>query len=399
MTMLTHTPTNKTMVSGRSLPVDLWPKADRIAWAAFEHAGPVDVLAEGDRPRWRPSSRELFTRCYGGWLRWLGETGRLHPKQSPADRMTKANLVAFLAARRHLGNSYRTLENYATSLRHAMRVLAPDRDWAWMLPLIENLKRAQPTKRVLGKLPSVFELFELGLALMEVAETDETRTIRDRAFNYRDGLMIAMLASRAFMRRANLAAIKIGVHLIRTEEGYTLRFDKSEMKQHRPAEMFLPAMLTDKIDRYIQVYRPAILNGRPDPGGDLWISHNSPKLQDIAIKQQFSKITRAAFGVSVTPQKFRHCVATSIAMADPKNIGMVPTILFHASFAVSERYYIFAQEYAAYEKHSATLDLIKAKAIAAAAEIETDAASLVNLPEPSGSAAGAKPGKASGDQP
>jgi hypothetical protein len=351
-----------TTFTGHSLPIHKWPTKDRRAWEAVAQIGPADVLAEGDRPIWRPSSRELFARCYGGWLCWLMEAGHFDPKQSPADRVTKANLVAFLAARRHLGNSYRTLENYATSLRHIMRVLAPERDWRWMLPLIDNLKRAQPTKRVLGKLPTVFELFELGLALMKHAENDTERTIRDRAFNHRDGLMIAMLASRAFMRRANLASIKIGKHLVRTEEGYTLRFDQTEMKQKRTAEMFLPAMLTDKIDRYIRVYRPAILNGRPDPGGDLWISHNSPKLQDVAIKFQFSKITRQMFGVSVTPQKFRHCVATSIAMADPKNIGMVPTILAHASFAVSERFYIFAQEYAAYQKHSETLDLIKQQA-------------------------------------
>lgn len=391
MTSLTTNMPANSLISGRSLPIEQWPAADRNAWAKANHAGVASTLADGDQPAWRPASRELFARCYGGWLRWLGETGRLHAGQSPADRVTKANLVAFLAARRHLGNSYRTLENYATSLRHIMRVLAPDRDWRWMLPLIENMKRAQPAKRVLGNLPSIFELFELGLALMETAETDERRTIRDRAFNYRDGLMIAMLASRAFMRRSNLAAIKIGQHLVRDENGYVLAFDKGEMKQKRDARMFLPAMLTDKIDRYIEVYRPAILNGRPDPGGDLWISHKSPKLQDLAIKLQFSKITRRVFGVSVTPQKFRHCVATSIAMADPKNIGMVPTILFHASFAVSERFYIFAREYAAFEKHSKTLDLIHAKA-KTAASVTMDSMPLVGSTKTLGKAASLGPG-------
>ena len=263
-------------------------------------------------------------------------------------RVTKANVGAFLRDRQTIGNGYRTLENYATTLRHVMRVLAPELNWEWLLPCIEKMKGAQPKKKAISGLPTIQELFELGLALMETADKNLFGTIRDRAFMFRNGLAISMLAARAFMRRNNLASIVIGKNLIRNQNGYTLYFGKDEMKQKREASMFLPNMLTPMIDRYIDHFRPAILNGKPDPSGALWISHMQGKIGPKPLSNEIAKLTQATFGKRVSAHKFRHCTATSIAMLDPKNVLMVPTILFHANFEVSEKFYIFAEGHAAF---------------------------------------------------
>jgi site-specific recombinase XerD len=190
---------------------------------------------------------------------------------------------------------------------------------------------------------------------METADKNPIGTIRDRAFMFRNGLAISILAARAFMRRKNLASIVIGKNLIRDQSGFVLQFGKDEMKQKREASMFLPNMLTPMIDRYIDYYRPGILNGKADPGGALWVSHFHEMIEPKGLANEIVKLTSAAFGKRISPHKFRHCAATSIANLDSKNILMVPTILFHSNFKISEKFYIFADSQAAFFAHDKAL--------------------------------------------
>ena len=61
-------------ISGKILKVKDWPVADRAPWTSASFVG-GDLLDLKLTPSWRDSSRELFERCYGGWLQWLVETG------------------------------------------------------------------------------------------------------------------------------------------------------------------------------------------------------------------------------------------------------------------------------------------------------------------------------------
>jgi integrase/recombinase XerD len=363
-TKITVLPPAARPVSGKILKLQNWPPADRHIWTTASFNG-VDILERQSMPNWGEATREIFQRCYGGWLQWLVETGRMCAVHTPADRVTKANVGAFLRDRQTIGNNYRTLETYATSLRHMMRVLAPELEWSWMLPCIDKMKAAQPKKKAMSDLPSIQELFELGIALMETADKDTSGTVRERAFMYRNGLAIAMLAARAFMRRKNFAGIVIGKNLIRDEIGYALYFGKDEMKQNREISMFLPKMLTPMIDRYLDFYRPALLSGKPDPGNALWISHVHKRIVPKSLSVEIAEITKAAFGKRISVHKFRHCTATSIAKLDPTNVLMVPTILFHTDFKVGEKYYIFAEAYTAFDQLGKTLDHLAATPAAA----------------------------------
>lgn len=334
--------------NGRALPVAQWPERDRRAWA--EAQAEDDGLLGVGRPaaRWRESSKELHSRCYGIWLAWLKAENLLVADQSPAERVTRSRLVDYLRAERGLGNSARTLVNHAVSLRHMFEALAPSQDWTWMLPLIGKLKTAVKPSVNHSDLPSIRELFELGLVLIRRAEHEKSGTLKQRAVMYRNGLSIAMLAARPLMRRNNLGAIRIGEQLIKEGSVFRLQFSKDEMKGHRSRGGPMPTALTAPIERYIELYRPVLLGRRPDPEGTLFISALGRPIYPHAMSHEIGKVTQAAFGRRITTHEFRHAAASSIAKEDPAHVGIVPSILGHSDYRTSEGYYIFADEYVAF---------------------------------------------------
>jgi integrase/recombinase XerD len=344
---------------GRALPFSAWPKRDRDAWLAA--CTPSNDLIAEVRPaaRWRDSSRELYMRCYGMWLSWLHHQHILDPDQCPGERVSPARILAYLQAQRRLGNTARTLVNHAVSLRHMFEALAPARDWAWVLPMIRKLKTAvRPTVNH-SDLPSIKELFDLGMALMERAENIQCRTLKERAFMYRNGLAIAVLASRPLMRRNNLATIRIGQHLIKDGPVYRLRFTGDEMKGRRSRGGPLPAILTDRIERYCALYRPALLGTKPDVERALWLSMMGRPIFPHALSHEIGKVTEAAFGRRITTHEFRHAAASSIAKEDPTHVGIAATIVGHTDYRTTESYYIFADEHAAFKRLDAVVEQLK----------------------------------------
>jgi integrase len=65
--------------------------------------------------------------------------------------------------------------------------------------------------------------------------------------------------------------------------------------------------------------------------------------------------TARAFCRPINPHLFRDCVATSIAIHDPKNVRMAATILGHQTFAVTERHYNLARTLEAGRSYTATI--------------------------------------------
>jgi len=297
--------------AGRVLPFAQWPNMDRDIWLeanALSH----DLMDEKGATRWSEGSKELFVRNYAMWLAWLKSEGLLTPDQAPGDRFTPVRLVSYLQARRALGIGERTLVNDAVGLRHMFEVLAPDLDLKWLLNLITKLKGTVAPCDKHSNLPAIKELFDLGFKLMMQAETETESSLKQRALKFRNGLAIAMLAARPLMRRKNLAAIRIGTQL--TIEG--------DSDTH-----FISGM------------------GRP--------------IYPKAFANEISNITEEAFGRRVTVHQFRHAAASSIAKEDPEHVGIVTIMLGHADFRTSERYYIIADENAAFMRYHETLDWLE----------------------------------------
>jgi integrase/recombinase XerD len=341
----------------RSLPFAEWPDRDRLAWLTATTADEGDLL-EADRPalRWRTSSKELYLRYYGIWLAWLASVGQLDPQLPPGERVTRQRLSSYLKAQRALGVGAKTLENQAVSLRHMFEALSPEQDWLWMLPMIRKLKSVAVIAKNHSDLPSIHELFSLGIHLMKLADSKQKYSVKQRAVMYRNGLFIAVLAARPYMRRNNITTIKIGDHLLREGPVYVLRFPSDVMKGRMRRGGPLPAMLTPFIARYIDGHRPVLFLGKPDADGTLFISGMGLPVYPHAMSHEIGKVTNAAFGRRVCSHEFRHAAGSSVAKEDPKHVGIVPAILGHADYSTSEHFYIFADEHSAFQRLDKALE-------------------------------------------
>jgi integrase/recombinase XerD len=323
----------------RAMPFEEWPERNRLAWLAAIAPGDDDLLAV-DRPalRWKPSSKEVFVRYYGIWLAWLKSRGELDPVHDPGARVTRQRLTEYLKAQRDLGVGAKTLVNQAVSLRHMFGALAPGQEWTWMLPMIGKLKTAVTVAKNHSDLPSIRELFELGLYLMRFAEERREGSSKQRAIMFRNGLMIALLAARPVMRRENLARIRIGENLAREGSLFLLQFSRDEMKGGRRRAAPLPPIFTALLERYIKVHRPVLLIGKSDVDPTLFISCMGQPIYPRAMSNEIGNVTEAAFGRRVCAHEFRHAAGSSIAKEDPKHVGIVPSILGHADYRTSESY-------------------------------------------------------------
>ena len=177
---------------------------------------------------------------------------------------------------------------------------------------------------------------------------------RRRAVQYRDGLLIAVLACRN-MRRGNLTSVEIDRHLIHVDGQWSLIFTKAETKNHRLWINAWPQQLVSHLRRYLDIYRPLLLRGRHD-GNELWISQRPGPLTAHGIYCAVTARTKAAFGRSVNPHLFRDAAATSLAIHDPANIAITRHVLGHAAHRTSEDSYNQARSIEASTSLNAVLE-------------------------------------------
>jgi integrase len=240
--------------------------------------------------------------------------------------------------------------------------MVPEKDWTWIRRIETRVRHTVvPSRNKRGRIVSVEKLYAFGLDLMADAEGLKGGTALERAVQYRDGLMVCVLAARP-LRRRNFAAIEIGRHLIQQSDGYWLRFEPAETKTRQPIEVPFPPALVPKLERYLSHYRPFLLarTGRWSKGSGnaskgLWVSKDGSAMTEIAIYFRIRKLTRAKFGHIVNLHLFRDCAATSTAVEDPKHAHINKSILGHATLRSSERHYNHARSLEALRRHQALI--------------------------------------------
>ena len=341
------------------LKLEAWPAADQQAWQVALQPG--DELDVGGRAsRWADSTRETTISCYGRWLAWLQRQGRLDHGLGPADHVTPADIARYVDDLLKVNASTTTVARIR-HLHSALRVMAPDRNWSWMLAVESRLRRAATNARdKRARLEPSSELFAYGVEVMEKADGPSGGTPLRRAQDYRDGLIIALLAARP-LRRRNFASIEIGRHLVRQGQGYWLRFTGKQTKTRTAIEIPFPMALVPYLERYVSNYRP-LLN--PLTRGSRWASR-SPRLATAAlwisiqgkamagttIYGRIIALTKARFGHAVNPHLFRDSAATSVATEDPSHVYIVKNVLGHSTLKTAERYYMHAQAVDAAQRH------------------------------------------------
>ena len=230
--------------------------------------------------------------------------------------------------------------NYLKHLCDAIRVMAPEQDWSWLQGIARRLARLVKPRSKRERMVASIRLFDLGIRLMETAELQLTKRRLAGAIQYRDGLVIALLAARP-IRRRNLTGIRIGGNLIKIGDHYALKFDEAETKNHQPLEFPLPELLTSHLDRYLSEIRSLFLSANEHDG--LWASVKGGPMTEQAIYSRVCKRTEATFGHAINPHLFRDCAATSLAIEDPGHVRVARDLLGHSRLDTTEQYYIQAR--------------------------------------------------------
>ena len=353
--------------SRRCLKPHQWPAIDLELWQAARQKG--DIL-EGGGPaaNWAAHTVLKIQKGYGRWLTWFSANGYL-AFSAPAERVTRANVAAYVASLQALNAPYTVLTR-VQELYQAMSAMLPEEDWTWIRRIESRLRRtATPARPKRSRLVPTSELGAFGMELMAAADGPAGGTPLQNAVGYRDGLMIALLAARP-LRRRNFSALEIGRHLEKRGEAYWLCIPSEETKTHEPFEAPIPNELVQPLERYLAIHRPLLIQrkgrwNRADasrPAVDaLWISKGGSAMTEIAIHFRIVTLTRARYGRSLSMHLFRDCLATSIAIEDPAHVHITKSGLGHSTLRTSERHYNHASSLQASRRYQAEIIKLRRK--------------------------------------
>jgi site-specific recombinase XerD len=218
-------------------------------------------------------------------------------------------------------------------------IMDPGRDWSWIYRMASSIRaRHQPARPKRHRLVAIERLFGLGRDLMAGAENETTPQRKFKT--YRDGLMIALLASRP-LRLRNLTDLTLDRTLVKRGDGWWIQIPAAETKTKNAIELPWPEMLVPHLETYLADHRSAIvaLRGTSPASDALWLSMHGSLMTDNGIYCLIVARTREGLGQPINPHLFRDCAATSIAIDDPAHIGIATRLLGHRSGSTTERFY------------------------------------------------------------
>jgi integrase/recombinase XerD len=339
------------------LPFDSWPIEDRARWQAafaegdrFEGNGPGSHLAAATR-------RNLWI-SYARFLSFISANRPDLLELRPEARIDRLVVAEYVSGRRSFcGDAMVAVD--LDGLRGALRLICPSADWSWLLTLAKRIKAAAPRKPRKYHLVTSDHLYALGIKLMDqaIAEAEAANRItKVRAFEYRDGLIIALLALIP-MRSRTLVALRIGKQLVKTGDLWALDIPAADTKTRRPLDYPISKELCLRIDLYLGRFRCRI----PGAGTHAapWASSKGRPMSAIGIYNAVRRRTKKAFGFAVNLHRFRHAAASFWSIRDPVNVRGAKDLLGQASFGITEKHYIMAQSRLAGRVLARTVDAVR----------------------------------------
>nr|WP_294564870.1 hypothetical protein [uncultured Rhodopila sp.] len=209
---------------GRIIRFKDFPELHRTLWQTG--------MTERDRHGGRPYGAKLspVTECLSrkGWGRLIATCPEDERPVPPADLVTPKTIRRFVAAMKQAGNQGNTIATRLWEVRTALRIMCPQHDFRWITsPDGNDVRSLFPFERRLFRIYHPRRLYHWGFQLM-----DQALTIADpqrRAVQYRNGLIIAILAARA-PRVRSLASIQLCVQIIRHDNRFRFVFRKKDLK-------------------------------------------------------------------------------------------------------------------------------------------------------------------------
>jgi integrase len=306
------------------LPWEQWPEADRRLWQAA--VCDDDPFSDAAGARLAQASRRTY---WFGWRRFLGFLAAHDPAaldEAPRNRLSIDRVRSYAV---HLAETNRPYSVAAeiSKLHGAARIMMPKQDWNWLKAIKTRLFTLAPPSQP-GPVITSNQLLDLGLRLM-----DESRpragvpTRLADAVQYRDGLMIALLACIP-IRRRNLAALTIGRHLVRDGNTWSIVFARPETKTKIPLDYPVPEMLLPHLAIYLKTVRPRLL--KQSGCEALWVGRWGGALSYSMFWPVITRHTLKHLGIRIGPHDARDASATTWAIAAPEQIGVARDLLGHS---------------------------------------------------------------------
>lgn len=345
------------------LPELEWPAADRAAFAkAF--AEPHNIFSDhGGGTHLRPCTRDAI--CFG-YRRWLGWISTHHPELlavPPESRATLSSVKAYVA---HLRLTCRE-RSVATEIRYlhdALRYMYPEHDWSWLRDIKARLERAIPktgrkpvqltSQRVIDA--SLDSLDRVDAEFAQCHSTASRKALQTLALRYRDGLLVALVCFFP-IRRSNLAELMIGTTICRGPSIWSVCIPGEGVKNKEPATADLPEWISERVDRFVDVYRPLIHRSATHPG--LWASAKGQPATGDALYNAFQKETASSLGQHLTLHDARRIAATTWVVHDPANAAGAKDLLGDRSDRVFAQHYNLASGIEASRKMAQIVSVLK----------------------------------------
>lgn len=362
MTILNMTVHGPGVVLRVILPRGHWPSDDQCLWLqCCDGQGPYGM--DNRAVRWGPRRCKIIEDGYGRFLSWRNQIGDLELLKDPVSRITPDSVSAFMKYMDESGLSSVSIGMQIGTLSSIVQAFAPDEDWSWLrLKYWRQKHRAKPSRDKRTRCVPSAALYAVGVDLMETA-ADGSRHAQPffAASQYRDGLIIALMAARP-LRIRNFQDIELRRTLLYRSGTYWLVFDEDETKTGRLIDVEVPHQLTPYIDRYLALHRNVLLKKRPaetKPTMAFWVSRSGQKMQEPAMRTNIKSRTKFAFGHAINPHLFRDCAATSFATDDPEHVRCIAPLLGHTTLTTSDKHYNQATMLTAVRTFSATIMKIR----------------------------------------
>lgn len=299
-----------------SLKFDVWPDADRALWHRITTQGcPLDDQGAG--ANWAAETKRVIARDYGYWLSFVLALEPAAGNERPTARVTPERIRQYCQS---MGDVCAlTRVSRVARLQNVVRAADPAHDWEWLSgmrrALEKSARRNGPVRKKHGR------IIDAGISLLQKAHTDDGRRIAIRAKDFRDGLMLALLAARP-LRLKNFTALRLGLHLRSTSNGYLIDIPGNETKTGSPIETFVPERLCPWFALYLETYRPVLLKDRLSDY--LWVHPNGACYQPGALSMRISQLTAPSLRSVVEKQAAHHRPMEQSLSLQKRGIGQGP---------------------------------------------------------------------------
>lgn len=277
-------------------------------------------------------------KTYGDWLGFISRTDGLHEDASPLERATGNRLRAWVQEMQKAGNRAKTIIDRLADLIRGLRIMCPNDRFEHVEETIAMLSAAFRPEAVARPMivPDAGVLYQWGIRLMD--EGFELKHGAAAALGYRDGLIITLLATRARRLRA-MSGLRLGLEIRPSGDGWCFNLPETLIQQRVPDAIRLPDALTDHINHYVHVIRPALLNGRRTDR--FWVTSTGRALSEKGFQAMILRRTKSEFGIAFGPHRFRHALTTTALLNAPDDPSLAASVLQHSRKA-NEKHYAHA---------------------------------------------------------